>query len=517
MIFLKKSITIFLFVVLALGNFSQVLAFSDGTEDTDFYTNLGTGFNNEVLVIAEQSDGDILVGGDFTSLNGNVRNHFGRLNSDGTEDTAFYANLGTGFDNSVFGLAVDANGKILVGGGFAYLNDNLRNYFVRLNSDGTEDADFITNLGDGFDSEVDIITVQNDGKILVGGAFSNLNNNPRPVMVRLNSDGTEDVDFDNNLGDGFNDTPIAIQEQDDGKILIGGYFSTLDNNPRTLLVRLNADGTEDTDFYTNLGTGFVGSFVSSVLLQDDGKILVGGNFTNFNGNVRNRLIRLNSDGTEDTAFYTNLGTGFDLSILDLALQTDGDILAQGLFTHLNSQERNRIVRLNSDGTEDTAFYANLGTGFGNHTKVLSLQENSGILIGGAFTTFNENPRNYFVRLGTPAAPAPDPEPAPRSHSSSGSRPAYRALFAANPVFVVPVVNPVPTVIIKETTKCEIIQTLKTGSVGEEVKCLQKILGGVDNDGFFGPKTKNAVIFFQKNNPPLVPDGIVGPLTRNKLQ
>ncbi len=464
MIFLKKSIVIFLFFVLALGNFSQVLAFSDGTEDTDFYTNLGTGFNNEVLVIAEQSDGDILVGGDFTSLNGNVRNHFGRLNSDGTEDTAFYANLGTGFDNSVFGLAVDANGKILVGGGFAYLNDNLRNYFVRLNSDGTEDADFITNLGDGFDSEVDIITVQNDGKILVGGAFSNLNNNPRPVMVRLNSDGTEDVDFDNNLGDGFNDTPIAIQEQDDGKILIGGYFSTLDNNPRTLLVRLNADGTEDTDFYTNLGTGFVGSFVSSVLLQDDGKILVGGNFTNFNGNVRNRLIRLNSDGTEDTAFY-----------------------------------------------------ANLGTGFGNHTKVLSLQENSGILIGGAFTTFNENPRNYFVRLGTPAAPAPDPEPAPRSHSSSGSRPAYRALFAANPVFVVPVVNPVPTVIIKETTKCEIIQTLKTGSVGEEVKCLQKILGGVDNDGFFGPKTKNAVIFFQKNNPPLVPDGVVGPKTKNKLQ
>ncbi|MBP6060951.1 MAG: delta-60 repeat domain-containing protein, partial [Candidatus Pacebacteria bacterium] len=320
MIFLKKSITIFLFVVLALGNFSQVLAFSDGTEDTDFYTNLGTGFNNEVLVIAEQSDGDILVGGDFTSLNGNIRNHFGRLNSDGTEDTAFYTNLGTGFDNSVFGLAVDANGKILVGGGFAYLNDNLRNYFVRLNSDGTEDADFITNLGDGFDSEVDIITVQNDGKILVGGAFSNLNNNPRPVMVRLNSDGTEDVDFDNNLGDGFNDTPIAIQEQDDGKILIGGYFSTLDNNPRTLLVRLNADGTEDTDFYTNLGTGFVGSFVSSVLLQDDGKILVGGNFTNFNGNVRNRLIRLNSDGTEDTAFYANSGPGFGNNTKVLRLQ-----------------------------------------------------------------------------------------------------------------------------------------------------------------------------------------------------
>ncbi|MCC7443186.1 MAG: hypothetical protein IT285_16255 [Bdellovibrionales bacterium] len=106
-------------------------------------------------------------------------------------------------------------------------------------------------------------------------------------------------------------------------------------------------GTEDTAFYTNLGTGF-GSTVLAVVLQSDGKIVVGGSFTSLNGNTRNRLVRLNSDGTEDTAFYTNLGTGFSGGggVVDHAIvQSDGKALVGGDYTSLNGNTRNRLVRL----------------------------------------------------------------------------------------------------------------------------------------------------------------------------
>ncbi len=515
MILLKKSITIFLFVFLALGNFSQVLAFSDGTEDTDFYTNLGTGSDNDVFRVIAQPDGKILLSGDFNSFNGETINRLMRLNSDGTPDTTFNTNLGTGFDDYIYEVALQDNGKILVGGSFLNFNGNERNLLVRLNSDGTEDADFYTNLGTGFDGNLYDIVVQPDGKILVSGDFLNFNGDTHNTIVRLNSDGTEDTDFYTNLGAGFDDTMTydSVAVQDDGKILVGGYFSNFNGHERNKLIRLNSDGTEDTDFYTNLGTGFVGNYIASVAIQNDGDILIGGDFTQLNGNNRNRLVRLNSDGTEDTDFYTNLGTSFANGNTYTVLQSDGDILVYGSFTSFNGNVRNRLVRLNSDGSEDTDFYTKIGLGFDSLTH-LSLQSDGDILICGLLT-FNGNDRNKLIRLTAPTAP--DPEPAPRSHSSSGSRPAYRPLFVAKQVAVVPAVNTVRVVNTEQTSRCEIKKTLKLGNAGEEVKCLQKILGGVDNDGFFGPKTKNAVIFFQKNNPPLVPDGIVGPLTRNKLQ
>src|SRR3989339_493913 len=290
---------------------------TDGTEDTDFYTNLGTGFDNSVSAIAVQSDGDVVLGGGFSSLNGNARLYLVRLNSDGTEDTAFYTNLGTGFDSNVSAIAVQSDGDILVGGSFSTLNGNERLSLVRLNSDGTEDTDFYTNLGTGFASTVNKIEVQSDGDILVGGAFGTFNDNTRNRIVRLNSDGTEDTAFYTNLGTAVsvgNINDIAVQS--DGDIVLVGSFTSFNGSTRNRIVRRNSDGTEDTDFYTNLGTGF-GSFINSVFIQSDGDILLGGFFSTFNGSTRNRIVRLNSDGTEDTAFYTNLGTGFGSSVADI--------------------------------------------------------------------------------------------------------------------------------------------------------------------------------------------------------
>ena len=114
--------------------------------------------------------------------------------------------------------------------------------------------------------------------------------------------------------------------------------------------------------------------------------MAAGNFTTFNGNTRNRLVRLNSNGTEDTAFYTNLGTGFSLGgggiLFCTAVQTDNKILVGGAFNTLNGNTRNGLVRLNSDGTHDAAFYNNVngGSGFSSGMRALFVQTNQRIIV-----------------------------------------------------------------------------------------------------------------------------------------
>jgi uncharacterized delta-60 repeat protein len=209
-------------------------------------------------------------------------------------------------------------------------------------------------LGTGFGSTINSIAIQSDGKILAGGGFTNYQGTTRNFFVRLNSDGSYDATF--NLGIGFNNPVTSIAIQSDGKILVGGVFTTYQGTTRNRFVRLNSDGSYDATF--NLGTGFDGT-VASIAIQSDGKILVGGVFTTYQGTTRNRFVRLNSDGSYDATF--NLGTGFDNTVFSIAIQSDGKILAGGVFTNYQGTTRNFFVRLNSDGSYDATF--NLGTGF----------------------------------------------------------------------------------------------------------------------------------------------------------
>jgi uncharacterized delta-60 repeat protein len=375
-----------------------------GTEDSTFTTNLSTGFNNGVESIAIQSDGDILVAGPFTSFKGVTKRYRVRLNSDGTEDTTFYTNLGTGPDSGIISIKIRSDNKILIGGSFTTITSSSINYSIKyfsiLNLDGSLYSTAKHNNLTGFNNAVNTVCLQSDDKLLVGGSFTTINTTTsRNRIVRLNSDGTEDTAFYTNLGTGFNNDINIIKVQSDGKILVGGLFTSLNGATRNRLVRLNSDGTQDTAFYTNLGTGFDNA-ITSIALQSDGDILVGGYYTALNGVTKNSLVRLNSDGTQDTAFYTNLGTGFDNGVFSLAVQSDGKILVGGNYTALNGTTRNNLVRLNSAGTVDTAFYTNLGTGFAGVLSAISLQSDGKILVGGYFTSFNGLTRNYLIRLNS---------------------------------------------------------------------------------------------------------------------
>jgi uncharacterized delta-60 repeat protein len=320
------------------------------------------GFFPYVYSLAVQVDGKILVGGNFTTLGGQSRNYIGRLNADGTLDTSF----NPGASSDVYSLVVQADGKILVG----------TSGTLRFNADGTLDASF----NPGANGQVYSLAVQADGRILVGGAFLTLGGQSRNCIGRLNADGTPDTSF--NPGAGYFVNSLAVQA--DGKILVGGEFTTLGGQSRIGIGRLNADGTLDTGF--NPGAGGV----LSLAVQADGKILVGGSFYTLGGQSRNCIGRLNADGTLDTSF----NPGADARVNSLAVQADGKILVGGVFTTLGGQSRNRISRLDADGTLDPSF----NPGADSFVNSLAVQVDGKILVGGEFTTLGGQNRNYIGRL-----------------------------------------------------------------------------------------------------------------------
>jgi uncharacterized delta-60 repeat protein len=356
---------------------------ADGSLDASF--NPGTGANGLVLALALKPDGKLLIGGEFISYNGITRNRIARLNADGSLDASF--NPGTGANSWVLALALQPDGKLLIAGYFTNYNDTPRNGIARLNADGSLDASF--NPGTGANGLVLALALQPDGKVLIGGTFTSYNGTPRNRIARLNADGSLDASF--NPGTGANSWVWALALQPDGKLLIGGDFINYAFTPSNRIARLNADGSFDASFYP--GTGANNSVVS-LALQPDGKVLIGGTFTSFNGTPRYCIARLNADGSLDASF--NPGTGSDTSVLALALQPDGKLLIGGGFTAYNGTPRNHIARLNADGSLDASF--NPGTGANSSVSSLALQPDGKVLIGGVFTTYNGTPRNRIARL-----------------------------------------------------------------------------------------------------------------------
>ena len=348
---------------------------------------IGSGFNGNIFTITLQSDGKILVGGNFTSYSGVSRNYLIRLNTDGSIDTSF--SIGTGFSGGVNAIELQSDGKILVGGNFTSYSGVTSNRIIRLNTNGSIDNSFV--IGTGFNTnQVQDIQLQTDGKILVGGSFTSYSGVSSNRIIRLNTDGSIDNSFV--IGTGFNTGQVQdIQLQTDGKILVGGLFGSYSGVSRNNIIRLNTDGSVDNSFVIGGGTN---SNVWSIKTQSDGKILVGGTFTSYSGVSRNRIIRLNTDGSVDNSFV--IGTGFNSGVFTMQLQSDGKILVGGQFTTYSGVSRNYLIRLNTDGSIDTSF--SIGTGFNNSIRTIQLQPDGKILVGGDFTTLNSEPSSKFALI-----------------------------------------------------------------------------------------------------------------------
>ncbi len=355
----------------------------NGTYDTTFIQ--GTGFNNNVNSISIQNDGKIIVGGLFDSFNGILRSKIARLNADGSLDTSF--NPGNGANLQVWTTSIQSDGKIIIGGDFTSFNGITRNKIARLNANGTLDTTF--NPGSGANNAVRSSNIQSDGKIIIGGGFFLFNGASRNNITRLNSDGSLDGTF--NIGSGGNGFVHSISIQSDGKIIIGGNFTAYDGTTRNRIARINVDGSLDNTF--NAGIGATNQ-VTTTNIQSDGKIIIGGYFTAYDGTTRNRIARLNSDGSLDIFF--NPGIGADKIIYATSIQSDGKIIIGGDFNSFDGTPRNFLTRLNTDASHDSTF--NPGTGAIDQVRATAIQSDGKIIIGGSFTSFNETVKFRLARL-----------------------------------------------------------------------------------------------------------------------
>lgn len=334
--------------------------------DTSFA--IGSGFLGELgtnaylFAVEVDAQDRILVGGEFTSYNGYGVGNITRLNADGTRDNTFSAYVGgyaprvskISFENSTTNIIISGQG-----GG---------NWVKRLYSNGSEMNSY------SFPNRVITHTVQPDNKILVGGEFQWYQNYGDGVMFlgRLNTDGTQDSTF--NIGTGFNQNIQSIALQADGKIVAGGYFTTFNGSTVNYIVRLNANGSLDTSF--NTGVGF-NNGISSIVIQSDGKIVIGGNFTSYNGSPANHLIRLNTDGSVDATF--NMSAYTIPAVYSLNLHRDGRILVGG-YLYYKFNAYNSFIIDGNGGILDAVLRAD-----NNSCLDMSTQSDGKIIIGGNFT------------------------------------------------------------------------------------------------------------------------------------
>ncbi len=360
---------------------------ADGTLDESFLAN-GTGINGDVFSLAVQSDGKTVVGGFFTSVSGTARLGIARLNTDGTNDASFLSTAGFGVNNSVFAVAIQPDGRILIGGLFTNVNGAERNGAARLNADGNLDGSFLA-VGAGANAALYALSLQSDGKVVIGGAFTSFSGSPRGGIARLNTSGSVDTSF-LATGTGANNIVRAVAAQTDGKVVLGGAFTTINDAVRAGIARVDSSGTLDT-----AGAGVGRNEVMATAVQSDGKIVIGGTFVNFNGATRNRIARLNADGSLDTTFLAT-GAGANGDVAAVVIQPDGKILVGGNFTSFNGAAVSRIARLNSDGTLDAGFQ--VSTGADSYVKKIALQSDGRILLGGSFTSMAGAARSSVARL-----------------------------------------------------------------------------------------------------------------------
>jgi uncharacterized delta-60 repeat protein len=309
-------------------SYTGLLRFNtDGTLDASF-TNQN--FDPAAQQLAIQKDDKIIV----------VNNYLGnstfiaRLNADGTTDNSF---TGPSYPNGAYQdqigpILLQSDGRILYS---IYDGTNGQYYLYRLNADGSSDNSFNAPLG----LYPTVMKQQADGKIVIGGS--------NPVQ-RLDTSGNPDPSF--NIGSVANTNVRDMDIQADGKIILVGNISSIQGVPCNNVVRLNTDGSIDFNFLVNTGNGIDVSYgiPTSVKVLSNASILLGGGFTNFNSVTKNQLTLVKPDGNLDCTFDTGQGTvgGNTIDIAGLAIQPDGKILIAGSFTSYDGISIQVLARVN---------------------------------------------------------------------------------------------------------------------------------------------------------------------------
>lgn len=330
----------------------------------------------EVLVVVEQSDGKVLIGGDFTRVGSVNKRYLARLNLDGSLDTAFNPVL----NGTVRALAIQADGKAVVGGDFTLVNGVARNYLARLNVGGALDAGFTVNVVDscralliqpderiiaggvgylkrllptgaldlGFVApdvagrRIHTLALQPDNMILAGGNIEQ----PRRGLMRLNPNGSLDASYLSEL-----DAPVhAVKILADGRVIVGGEFANASNLPTPFIARLELTGARDPDFLPSLAMFGMGATedggpgaVRTLELLSDGGVLAGGDvaFAAVDGNSRFWMAKINESGIVEGSLNVNANAVVNRTLM----RSDGRVVVVGRFGSIGGKARLGVARL----------------------------------------------------------------------------------------------------------------------------------------------------------------------------
>ncbi|MFN0067972.1 MAG: hypothetical protein ACKVYV_10085 [Limisphaerales bacterium] len=299
---------------------------------------------NIIQVALVRPDGGIYVGGRFTAIGGVARTNLALLKADGTVDLSFDPGLGP--DDMVFSLALQGD-KLLIGGTFDSYGGRVARHIARVLPNGEADPAF-----EGYDlfnasaTGVYALLPLPDGRLLVGGSFTQDATIRRRGIARLTAEGAADPSFDSSLTSDL--LVYSLRRLDDGRIAFGGLR----------VGRVLADGQPDPTFggpSLGGGTGWVGQYsqVQEITLLPDGKMLCVGSFRNANNQPLNGLVRLLENGAQDRSFV--VPNGADTVVRSALVQADGRLVVGGEFTLIGNVPRSRLARLLPDGAVDTVF------------------------------------------------------------------------------------------------------------------------------------------------------------------
>jgi uncharacterized delta-60 repeat protein len=363
------------------------------------------GFNNGLTGMILQSDGKMVVIGYFTQFNTVATNRIIRLNLDGTRDTSF--NIGSGFNNSTYGIVQQTDGKYVIVGTFTSYNGVTANRIIRLNLDGSVDTSF--NTGSGFNDMATEIAIQSDNKVIIIGTFTSYNGSSINRIIRLNSDGTRDTSFNPGSGFMYNYIVNGLGVLSNGQIIVAGSFDRYNGVLCPMMIKLNSNGTRDTSFqYTNNGTTSIGTIhITLDLINGTDKITIA---TYDNSTNTSALERYLYNGYLDTVILSGSSTNSVndyIHAIHLLQSNPVDLyLLSGTFTELRTSSgnipANGIIRIDSNGNKDNTF--NYGTGFSDYgsnivgASVIIFQSNGKYLLGGDFTAYNDTTADRIVRL-----------------------------------------------------------------------------------------------------------------------
>ena len=267
-------------------------------------------FSSSVSLIQAQSNGQVLVLGGFGVVNGVSRMNLARLNTDASLDINFNPAAGVS-DGVIYAYVIQPDGNVIIAGSFTTNSPVSRQYIARVSQSGVLDSTF--NAGFIGGAAVYAVALQASGKVIVLGEFTSINGYSRIGIARLNTDGTVDTSFvfPSGISAAYPNAPAQVQITvlSSGKVLLAGYFYV--NGNYVGLLQLNSDGSLDSTFNAQANNP-----VYAFAIQPDGKLVVGGAFSSIGGTNINNIARLNGTSTNASSLQfpgINLYAGMFLS------------------------------------------------------------------------------------------------------------------------------------------------------------------------------------------------------------